>query len=155
MDKISFDNKFKEIVAEKPKLFALESDNKANDEKINVIENHYKIKLPENYKEFVKQYGGGYFGFIVVFSCDESGMFFIKDYVSKEWIQNKSFLPVVDFETGDFIGFEVKEGICQNTVSLYSHEENKLVKLGMDFYDVLLKYGFKCNVTVQRSMSFR
>lgn len=145
MDKISFDNKLKEIVVGKPKLFALESDNKANDEKINIVEKYYKIKLPDSYKEFVKQYGGGYFGFIVVYSCDKNGMFYIKDYVSKEWIQNKSFLPIVDLETGDFIGFKVKEGICRNTVSLYSHEENKLENLEMNFYDALLRYGFKCN----------
>ena len=141
MDKINFENKIKEVIAKKPKLFALESDNKANDENIYNIEEYYKIKLPDHYKEFVKQYGGGYFGFIVVFSCDEQGMFYIKDYISEKWIQNKLFFPIIDFETGDFIGFKVKKGICENTVSLYSHEEDKLVELKIDFYDALLKYA--------------
>ena len=145
MDKRSFQNKVKEIAEKEPKLFALESDGKANDEMIERIEDYYDVKLPKVYKYFVKQYGGGYFGFIIVYSCDSNGMFYIKDRVLKEWVLEKDFLPVVDFETGDSLGFQVKEGVCQSTVTMYLHEENKLHEMDMDFYEVLLKYGLKFN----------
>ena len=47
--------------------------------------------LPDSYKDFVSQYGGGYFGFIVVYSCDCNGMFYIEDNVLKEWVAEKCF----------------------------------------------------------------
>ena len=104
------------------KLFALESDDKANREMIELVENYYNVLLPNMYKNFVKQYGGGY-------------------KVLKEWVLRKKFLPVVDFETGDYLGFEITDGICQDKIVLYSHEEDEVRDLEMDFYDALLKYG--------------
>ena len=80
-----------------------------------------------------------------MYSCDCNGMFYIKDNVLKEWVIEKSFFPVVDLETGDFLGFEIDAGICKSKVTLYSHEEEALQGMQMDFYEVLLKYGLKCD----------
>ncbi len=110
MDKCSFYNKVNEAIEKAPHLFALETDSKANNEMIKGIESYYDVKLPEAYEDFVSQYGGGYFGCIVVYSCDNNGMFYIKDRVSKKEVIEKAFLPVVDFETGDFLGFEIIGG---------------------------------------------
>lgn len=126
-----------------PIIFALESDAKAETREIEDVEKYYEVILPDAYKDFVNKYGGGYFGFIVVYSCDCNGAFYMKKNVSKEWVLEKSFLPVVDLETGDSIGFEIKNGICQDRMVLYSHEEGELHKIEMDFYEVLLKYGLK------------
>ncbi len=81
MDSASFQNKVLEMAEKKPRLFALESDAKADSGEIEDIETYYNIILPDSYKDFVSQYGGGYFGFIAVYSCDCDGMFFIKDKV--------------------------------------------------------------------------
>ena len=145
MDRLNFEIRVREVAARKPRLLALESDNKGNIKMIEAVEEYYSVKLPDCYKDFVKQYGGGYFGFIIVYSCDCDGMFYIKDSISKEWVLKKSFLPIIDLDTGDFLGFKIKDGICQNTVALYYHEENELQELEMSFYEVLLKYGLKCN----------
>ena len=144
MDKNIFDNKVKEMVEKKPGLFSLHSDNMASTAMIKDVEEYYNIILPDSYKEYLKQYGGGYFGFIIVYSCDCNGMFYIKNKVAKESALENAFLPIIDLETGDLIGFKILGGKCQNTVALYLHEENKLQDLGMDFYDVLLRYGLNC-----------
>ena len=141
MDKRIFQNKVNEIFQKNPKIFALESDARADYKMIKDVEEYYNITLPEFYKDFLNQYGGGYFGFIIIYSCDCNGMFYIKDYVAREWVIKRFFLPIVDFETGDYLGVEIKEGICQSIISLYSHGENILHELEMDFYDALLKYG--------------
>ncbi|MBQ8262782.1 MAG: SMI1/KNR4 family protein [Lachnospiraceae bacterium] len=146
MDRISFQNKVKEMSEKNPTLFALETDVKADIEKIEDIEKHYDIILPEAYKDFVRQYGGGYFGLVVVYSCDCSGMFYLKDNISKEWVEEKCFLPVIDLETGDFLGFEIDAGICKSKVTLYLHEEVSLQKMELDFYEALLRFGLKCDV---------
>ena len=57
----------------------------------------------------------------------------------------KVFLPVVDLETGDLLGFGIDAGICKSKVTLYSHEEEALQGMQMDFYEALLKYGLKCD----------
>ncbi|MBD5509003.1 MAG: SMI1/KNR4 family protein [Lachnospiraceae bacterium] len=141
MDKYIFDNKVKEMVEKRPRLLALHSDNKASMTMIKDVEEYYNIKLPDSYKEYLKQYGGGYFGYIIVYSCDYNGMFYIKKNVAKELVLESAFLPIIDLETGDLIGFKTLGGKCQNTVALYLHEENELQDLEMDFYDALLKYG--------------
>ena len=67
MDRISFKNKVREMTEKNLKLFALETDAKVDIEKIEDVEKYYDIILPDIYKDFVSQYGGGYFGFIVVY----------------------------------------------------------------------------------------
>ncbi|GFI09303.1 hypothetical protein IMSAGC007_01764 [Lachnospiraceae bacterium] len=146
MDSLNFKNMIKEFSNKRPLLLSLNTDQKAAEEMITDVEKYYDIKLPKQYKEFVKDYGGGYFGFIVVFSCDHNSMFYIKDNVAKNWIYEKNFIPIIDLETGDFWGFEIKEGICQKTVGLYSHEEDEIQESTMDFFDVLIKYGFKSKI---------
>lgn len=144
MERNIFNMKVKEIAEKKSKLFALDSDDIASAEMIAVVESYYNIKLPYNYKEFVQQYGGGYFGFTIVFSCDCNGMFYIINKISVEWVRKRSFLPVIDLETGDYIGFKISDGICQSAVLLYAHEEDSFQNIGMDFYEALLKHGLKC-----------
>lgn len=80
---------------------------------------------------------------IVVFSCDCNGRFYIRNKISAEWVEERKFLPVIDLETGDYIGFRIKDGSCQSEVSLYLHEENSFRDTGLDFYEALLKYGLK------------
>lgn len=143
MEKNTFSARVKEIAEKAPKLFALESDYMADLEMIADVERNYNLKLPCSYIEFVQQYGGGYFGFIVVFSCDCNGRFYIRNKISAEWVEERKFLPVIDLETGDYIGFRIKDGSCQSEVSLYLHEENSFRDTGLDFYEALLKYGLK------------
>lgn len=143
MDATSFRNKIIETAEKKPKLFALESDAKVSIEEIESVEKYYNIILPDSYKDFVNHYGGGYFGFIVVYSCDSNGMFHIRDNVLREWVAEKSFLPVIDLETGDLLGFKINNGICKHNITLYLHEEDSLQEMQIDFYEALIKIGLK------------
>ena len=47
MDRISFQNKVREMSEKKPRLFALESDAKVDIEKIEDVEKYYDIILPD------------------------------------------------------------------------------------------------------------
>lgn len=142
MDINEFEIKVGEIVKRNPKLLALESDKKADFEMILDIENYYGLKFPEDYVDFLMRYGGGYFGFVAVFSCDPNGNFYMKNNVSKSWVEEKNFLPFVDLETGDFIGFVVRNKVCSGEIVIYLHEEDEFSELNRTFFDVILKYGF-------------
>ena len=97
MDKRIFQNKVNEIFQKNPKIFALESDARADYKMIKDVEEYYNITLPEFYKDFVNQYGGGYFGFIIIYSCDCNGMFYIKDYVARDWVIKRFFFAHCSF----------------------------------------------------------
>ncbi|MDE6434446.1 MAG: hypothetical protein K2L07_09485 [Lachnospiraceae bacterium] len=94
-----------------------------------------------NRQEFVLQYGGGYFAFTVVYSFDKQSLFYIKNNVTKEFISNNIFFPVIDFETGDLAGFRINENICEDSISFYYHEDNRISDLNADFYEIMAKHS--------------
>lgn len=136
---------FQEIVKEKeegnPIMFGLPSDNIATAQDIEMIERYYSLVMPICYKQFIQKYGGGYFAFIVVYSLDENSPFFIKRNVTLDFIDKNKYLPVIDLETGDTIGFRIVNGICDEKMAIYNHEKKELNEIEMDFYNVILKYG--------------
>lgn len=93
---------------------------------------------------FLCSYGGGYFAYTVVYSCDANSSFYLPNNVSKEWIAKHSFLPVLDFETGDFGGFRIENGVCKDMFGIYLHDTEEIMEESeCDFYSALLKYGLK------------
>ena len=130
-----------EVKRSRPKIFELEADNIPTVADIESVEKYFGVVFPKKYKEFVLQYGGGYFAFTVVYSFDKQSLFYIKDNVTKEFISNNKFFPVIDFETGDLAGFRINENICDDSMSIYNHENNRISDLNADFYEIMAKHG--------------
>lgn len=144
MEISEFTSIINEAKKNKPILFGLDSDKVASDNEIKQVEEYYGVELPQSYKEFVKKFGGGFFGFTVVYSCDCSSKFYVVNNVLKEWIDIRNFFPVIDFETGDLCGFQVEDSKCKNLVSVFDHEENRVIDENKcDFFQALLEYGLK------------
>lgn len=116
-------------------------DSKPTMGEIELIEKYYGIVFPASYKEFLLQYGGGYFAHTVVYSLDKQSSFYVKNNITTEFIKDKNIFPVIDFETGDVAGFKIDKGICEDSIIIYLHEENAICDLHMNFYDALVKYG--------------
>lgn len=125
----------------KPLLFDLEHDNVAKEVDIKENEKYYGISFPESYKKFLMNFGGGYFGYIVVYSLEKGGMFYLQDYVSLSSIEEFGMLPVTDLETGDYIGFDIENNMCTENLVIWLHEEMKKEKLNIDFYELLISMG--------------
>lgn len=138
-----FNSKVSASAAKHPRLLALERDRAATEDMISRVEDYYQMPLPKPYKQFVQCYGGGYFGFVLVFSCDAEGGFYLPNHADKDWVAKHAFLPVIDLETGDFGGFPIQEGIAQNTVAWYDHEEEAWREADVDFFEILLQLGLK------------
>lgn len=68
MDFDIFNTIVDECKTKKPKLFGLGHDKILNAE---------EIELPNQYKEFLMKYGGGYFGYTNIYSLDEDSDFYI------------------------------------------------------------------------------
>lgn len=143
MELAQFDKKIMEIKKKNPILFELERDKCVEDEQIDKVENFFHINLSKQYKNFVKKYGGGYFGFTTILSCDPSGNFYLVNNISSEWVNQHGFLPLFDFETGDFGGIKTDSGILDENIYIYLHETNNIIEEKIDFFQAVLKYGFK------------
>ena len=143
MDKKEFDELIQQVMENKPKIFGLDADEAPTITDIDMIEKYYDIVFPISYKEFVLQYGGGYFAFTLVYSFDKQSSFYIKNNVTTEFINSNQIFPVIDFETGDLLGFRINNGICEDSMVLYNHEEKMLSELKIGLYDALVKYGLK------------
>ena len=63
--------------------------------------------------------------------------------VSIEFLNANKLFPVIDFETGDLVCFKVENGICEDWMMIYSHEEKTIREMKMNFYDTLAKYALK------------
>lgn len=138
-----FEELTQNVKKENPRWFGLDSDAIPTVEVIELAEKNYNIKFPSSYKEFLLQHGGGYFAFAVVYSMDGQSPFYIQNNVEVEFVWDKNFLPVIDFETGDMAGFRVSEGMCDEMVALYNHEESTITDLNLNFFEALVRYGFK------------
>ena len=133
-----------EVKENKPILFGLESDEAASDNEVEQIEEYYGVELPESYKEFLKEFGGGYFGYTVVYSCDCNSRFYLVNNVLKEWIDTYNFFPVIDFETGDLCGFKINGNKCGEYMCIFNHDEQQVIEeTEDDLFQALVKYGFK------------
>lgn len=145
MDKREFEELAQKVKIKNPRIFDLDADCKPTIKDIELMEEYYHIVFPRCYKEFLLQYGGGYFAFTIVYSLDSQSPFYVKNNVSIEFINDNKFFPVIDFETGDLAGFKVNNGICEDSIVLYNHEEKVTSDIKLNFYDAIEKYGFKVN----------
>lgn len=135
--------KVDEIKERNPILFQLEHDKTVGEAVITKYEQYYNLTFPVSYKRIMQEIGGGFFGYVIIFSLDEGGMFNLKDNVSLKMIQETGMLPVIDLETGDYIGFDIVEKRCTEDVVLWLHEEKAKKRMDISFYEVLIEKGLQ------------
>ena len=127
-----------------PVLFELDRDKIPSDADIDQMEDYYCLKFPESYMAFLKKYGGGYFAYTVVYSCDADSTFYLLKNVEKEWVDTYGLFPVIDLETGDLGVFKVDDRVCEDQVYIFVHsEENARLHGGCGFLQALVEHGLK------------
>lgn len=105
-----------------PAWFGLEPDENADDEALNEAEEKLGAKLPDDYKKFVSEYGGGYFAFSSVFSLQAGSDWNLIDLNQKYDDIRSGYVLVSENGSGDFYGFKVVNGICEPKIHFYDHE---------------------------------
>lgn len=129
----------------RPVIFKLEHDKSVGDQQIFDAEKEYGIVFPDSYKCLLKSIGGGYFGYTVMYSLDDEGFFNIRNHVTPSMVNEIKMLPVIDFETGDLLGYDINNNTCTERIVIWLHEEHKKKELDMDIYEALIAYGMKNN----------
>src|SRR5262252_4621781 len=62
---------------EKPRLFEIDDpDSKASDEQLEDVERSLGVRLPPSYRAFLREFGGGTYGFIVIDGEAQEAVFY-------------------------------------------------------------------------------
>jgi len=118
---------FRRLVAEAerahPVWFSLERDPPASAAAISQAELALGVTFPPEYREFLREFGGGYFAFANTFSVAPGSHW---DVVARNQalagLLSQHFLAVSDNGAGDFYGFVVEAGVCDPTLRFWDHE---------------------------------
>lgn len=139
-------NEFKDLVEvikrAHPVWFGLAPDKSVNESAIVSVETKLEVKLPDEYKEFILKYGGGYFSFSIVYSLDDvSDWNLIK--VNHEYLSLRAgYILISENGVGDFYGYKVINGICSSEIYFYDHETEGWEKtLFSNLFDYLKKHA--------------
>lgn len=129
----------------KPMLFRLESDRIPSADEVYAIEREIQIRLPEKYKAFIRQYGGGYFGFANIYSLDKESSFFLLNHNN---IPIDEYLRLADNGCGDYYAVRVDAGACGDQLYFIDHEEKICPTEYADILEYLVRVGLKWNINV-------
>jgi hypothetical protein len=101
------------------------TDPPATDEQVTAAEEALGVKLPPEYIQFVKRYGGGEFGLGTVYSVDD-GEFNIVERNREYYLPFPGFVAISPNDMGDYWGVECDGGRCSSTVRFLDHETESL-----------------------------
>ena len=108
---------------EKPKWFGLGADRRPSDQEVTSAERVLGVTLPNEYKDFVRVYGGGYFAFANVLSLDAESDWNLLSFNEKYESLRADHVIFSDTGAGDFYGFRYVGGSCGSEVYLFDHDD--------------------------------
>lgn len=116
---------FKQLLDNKrsanPIWFELPSDSVATEAEIIEFEQLMALRLPAQYRRFLKTYGGGYFALGTVYSLDQTSDFNLLEINRAHRTSGSNHLLFSDNGCGDFYGFRIENGQCLEQVLFFDH----------------------------------
>lgn len=105
------------------------------------VERGLGVRLPEQYRRFLLRYGAGRFLFVELLPADEG----------RRWVETllgangpgAGFVAVAPVGTGDYWGFVVRGGICDEAVSFRYHEDGAVEPAADDFLEFIATEGLR------------
>ena len=143
MDFWTFNTIVEECRAKKPILFGLEHDKILSAEEIEQFEKTVQITLPEKYKEFIMNYGGGYFGYANIYSLNIDSDFYLLKHNNLPF---DKYVRIANNGCGDYYVLCIENGKCLEPLFFYDHESGSVIQTEyMDIFEYLVKFGLKKN----------
>jgi hypothetical protein len=145
MTKDEFKQRLVEARQERPKVFeAAVSDAPASDRQIESLERLLGFSLEDSHREFLQKFGGGEFGFGVLFSADPESEWYVYTQLKQSGLDASSFVPVSDNFAGDAYGFRVERGRCKKPVVVWDHEIGGIRETDFgDVYEFMDRYALR------------
>lgn len=146
MDYIHFKEIVDEVKSKNPHLFELEHDQILSMAEIENIEKKMDVKLPLNYRKFISEFGGGFFGFATVYSLDENSSYYMfqDGPLVPEGDLLREYLPISDNGCGDIYALKLEEKQCLDEIYFWDHESNRVTKTEYaNLLEYLVEVGLK------------
>lgn len=136
------------LKASNPIWFALDADPVGTKTDIDTVENQLNISFPEDYKEFIEAFGGGYFAFTVIFSVSaDSEWNIINQNQSLDLLEKQHFLAVSDNQAGDYYGYKIGNGLIEKNLFVYDHDNRQIKQTKyQNLFEYLMEVGLKQTV---------
>jgi hypothetical protein len=112
--------------AEHARRFERPADARPDDAEVEAHQEELKSRFPAEYLDFLREWGGGHFGFMVAYSMDRSSKLDVVTKNSVEWLGREDFVAVSDNGAGDYYGFRVEDGTCRPEVVRFDHETGEI-----------------------------
>jgi hypothetical protein len=141
MDRRAFVRTVETARATRPQWFDVPQDAKADDDALRHAEAALGVVLPEDYKWFLSEFGGGDFVFTAIYSADRSSSLYVVE--NQSLAESRSVVAFADNGCGDLYVFPVVEGVAQDAVSLLDHETDQITPLGIGFLDFVTRDGLE------------
>lgn len=122
MDFQAFRQLVEKTRSDHPIWFGMDSDPIPSESLLLEAESKLSAKLPNEYRNFVLEYGGGYFAFSNVYSLNPGSDWNVLD-VNHEYQEIRDdHILISENGSGDFYGFRVIDGVCRSEIYFYDHE---------------------------------
>lgn len=116
----------------------------ASDGDLSAAELMLGTRLPEQYKYFMRRYGGGQFLFIDILPVvSPDGKVDDLLTVNQDDVTDPDFIAVAPVGTGDWWGFVSKDGVCEDRVCFWDHEDGHVDDAEPGFFELLARYGLR------------
>ena len=130
---------------EKPKVFQLASpDRPATSDQILAVESAVGARLPDVYRSFLREFGGGEYGFLKVFSADPQGHY----YLPRRQREASRYLPpgllaISDDSAGGFYALRVVDSRAEDEVRYWNIDGGEIGVLFGDILDFVAHHAFR------------
>ena len=114
-------------------------------DRINDIEREQGVELPDGYRRFLSVWGAGEFAFTAISSPDPSSDWSIWRDLQQFLGGRRDFLPFAGNGCGDYYGFPVASGRCEDRIVWADHEQDySVAETEYDgFIDYMVREGLR------------
>lgn len=140
-----FIQQINQLKTSNPLWFELQADPPGTKADIASVEKQLDVSLPEEYQQFVKLFGGGYFAFTVVYSVAAHSQWNIirQNQILNLW-HTQGFIAFSDNHAGDYYGYMIENGLLSERIYEYDHETEQVNSTKYrNLYAFLMEVGLR------------
>jgi hypothetical protein len=130
---------------EKPALFELSTPDKpASEQQLEEVERSIGVRLSPSYRAFLTEFGGGSFGFAVIFSADPDSEWYLpnKQRKARNYLPEGLLAFSDDFAGGNYV-LKIVDGEAQEAVFYWNDDGGEAPTEFKDIVEFVARYAYE------------
>lgn len=131
--------------SERPELFRLSaSDKPATRDQLHYVEQAIGVKLPQSYRSFLEEFGGGCFGLLTIFSADPEGEWYLPTKLAEaRTFVPQTALPFSDDFAGGYYVLTQEDGVALEPVFYWNADGGTTRTEFESVLDFIARYAYE------------